>query len=145
MANIFDLLLDIEGGYVNDPNDPGCETNFGISKKSYPNVDIKNLTRSQAIAIYNRDYYLKYRVGEIENHDVEATLLIALVHGGQGMYNYLEKQFNSSDLIATLNSHDDDTKLRLAIVHRYINLTDQNKKLGQYLRGWIKRRIFYEL
>ena len=30
--------LQYEGGYVNDPNDPGGETNFGISKKAYPNL-----------------------------------------------------------------------------------------------------------
>ena len=35
------IVLENEGGYVDDPNDPGGETNFGISKRSYPNVDIK--------------------------------------------------------------------------------------------------------
>ena len=49
--------LNYEGGYVNNPHDPGGETNFGISKRSYPNVDIKNLTRDGAIAIYYRDYW----------------------------------------------------------------------------------------
>lgn len=29
----------------------------GISKRSYPNVDIKNLTRVQAINIYRRDFW----------------------------------------------------------------------------------------
>ncbi|OZI23758.1 hypothetical protein CAL26_10025 [Bordetella genomosp. 9] len=52
-----DRLLDAEGGYVNDPNDPGGETKFGISKRSYPNVDIKNLTRDQAKSIYLRDFW----------------------------------------------------------------------------------------
>jgi len=46
-----------EGGYVNNPHDPGGETNFGISKRSYPNVDIKNLTKDEAIAIYRRDFW----------------------------------------------------------------------------------------
>jgi lysozyme family protein len=52
-------LLGNEGGYVNDPRDPGGETNWGISKRSYPNLDIKALTRDQAIAIYQRDFWLK--------------------------------------------------------------------------------------
>ena len=51
--------LQYEGGYVNDPNDPGGETNFGISKKAYPNLDIKNLTVDDAKAIYKRDYWDK--------------------------------------------------------------------------------------
>jgi lysozyme family protein len=53
----FDRLLGHEGGYVNDPNDPGGETSWGISKRSYPNVDIKNLTRDGAKAIYLRDFW----------------------------------------------------------------------------------------
>lgn len=53
----FDRLLGNEGGYVNDPADPGGETNWGISKRSYPDVDIANLTREQAKAIYLRDFW----------------------------------------------------------------------------------------
>lgn len=53
----FDRLIGHEGGYVNDPRDPGGETNWGISKRAYPNVDIKNLTQSQAREIYRKDYW----------------------------------------------------------------------------------------
>lgn len=43
-----------EGGYVNNPNDPGGETNMGITKRYHSNEDIKNLTRERANAIlYN--------------------------------------------------------------------------------------------
>lgn len=55
----FDIVVGAEGGYVNDPQDPGGETNFGISKRSYPTVDIKNLTLPQARDIYLRDYWRK--------------------------------------------------------------------------------------
>jgi len=53
----FDRLIGNEGGYSNDPLDPGGETNWGISKRSYPDVDIKNLTREGAKAIYLRDFW----------------------------------------------------------------------------------------
>lgn len=46
-----------EGGYVFDPHDPGGETNMGISKRMYPNLDIRNLTKVQAAEIYKRDYW----------------------------------------------------------------------------------------
>lgn len=55
------LILDHEGVYVNDPKDPGGETNFGISKRAYPNEDIRNLTRQRAKDIYRRDYWNKVR------------------------------------------------------------------------------------
>ena len=56
-AVAFVLEDRIEGGYVNDPRDPGGETSFGISKRSYPKVNIKSLTRDGAISIYKRDYW----------------------------------------------------------------------------------------
>lgn len=55
----FDRLLGAEGGYSNDPKDPGGETNWGISKRSYPKVNIKKLTREGAKAIYKRDFWDK--------------------------------------------------------------------------------------
>lgn len=55
----FSLLLSptYEGGYSNDPKDPGGETNFGISKRSYPHLDIKSLTREQVRPIYRADFW----------------------------------------------------------------------------------------
>jgi lysozyme family protein len=52
-----DLILKLEGGYVDDPRDSGGETKFGISKKAYPNEDIKNLTLQRAKEIYRADYW----------------------------------------------------------------------------------------
>jgi len=54
--SISRLLLN-EGGYSLDPKDPGGETKWGISKRAYPTLDIKNLTRDQAITIYKRDFW----------------------------------------------------------------------------------------
>lgn len=53
----FELVIGHEGGYVNDPQDPGGETKFGISKRAYPTLDIKGLTIEQAREIYLRDYW----------------------------------------------------------------------------------------
>lgn len=53
----FDRLIGHEGGYSNDPRDPGGETNWGISKRSYPDVDIKDLSKDNAKQIYLRDFW----------------------------------------------------------------------------------------
>jgi lysozyme family protein len=51
------FVIHEEGGYVWDPQDPGGETRYGISKRAYPQIDIKNLTVEQAKTIYRRDYW----------------------------------------------------------------------------------------
>jgi lysozyme family protein len=53
----FTRVIGHEGGYVNNPRDPGGETKYGISKRQYQHLDIKNLTLSDAKAIYKRDYW----------------------------------------------------------------------------------------
>lgn len=53
----FTLLIGNEGGYTNDPRDPGGETMYGISKRSYPTEDIKNMTLGRAKWLYQRDYW----------------------------------------------------------------------------------------
>ena len=53
----FERLLGHEGGLVDDPNDPGGLTNWGISQRSYPGVDLRNLTEAGAKEIYKRDFW----------------------------------------------------------------------------------------
>lgn len=61
----FAFIQRFEGDYVNDPEDPGGETKFGISKKAYPDLDIRNLTTGEAKTIYLTDYWLKCRCDQI--------------------------------------------------------------------------------
>lgn len=65
----FEHVLGHEGGYQRDPRDRGNWTSgqigvgenkgtkWGISAMSYPHLDIKNLTKADAQAIYARDYW----------------------------------------------------------------------------------------
>lgn len=55
---IFDLVIDVEQGYVDDPRDPGGETRYGITKRCYPRLNIRTLTLVQAKEIMYRDYWL---------------------------------------------------------------------------------------
>jgi lysozyme family protein len=61
----FERLIGHEGGYVNDPRDPGGETKFGISKRSYPGEDIPNMTLERAKDIYRRDFWNPVRADEL--------------------------------------------------------------------------------
>lgn len=51
-----EIILTREGGLKEDPDDPGGLTNFGISQRAFPALDIRKLTREGAITLY-RTYY----------------------------------------------------------------------------------------
>jgi hypothetical protein len=52
------FVLRQEGGYIDDPSDAGGRTKYGISQRSYPALDIANLTKAEAKEIYWHDYWL---------------------------------------------------------------------------------------
>jgi len=72
-----------EGGYVNHPSDPGGETNFGIAKRSHPDVDIANLTEEGAKEIYRSDYWDKVRGDDLPDPIALAVMDYA-VNSGTG-------------------------------------------------------------
>jgi lysozyme family protein len=53
----FERLIGHEGVYVHDLRDPGGETKYGVSKRSYPGENIRDLTLDRAKLIYRRDYW----------------------------------------------------------------------------------------
>jgi lysozyme family protein len=53
----FAKLIGNEGGLVNNPADPGGQTKYGISKRSYPGEDIPSLTLERAKYLYQRDFW----------------------------------------------------------------------------------------
>src|SRR5215475_4829486 len=74
-------IIEAEGSeYTNDPLDPGGETKYGISKRAYPGVDIYNLTEAGALEIYERDYWIKYDLGQFKNQAVANKVMLAIVN-----------------------------------------------------------------
>jgi lysozyme family protein len=78
----FPIIIDLEGGLVNNRADPGGLTKFGISKRSYPNVDIANLTPDQAKAIYQRDWWAPLRCDYLP-WPINALLFESAINLGQ--------------------------------------------------------------
>lgn len=79
----FDRLIGNEGGYCDVKGDPGGETNWGISKRSYPGLDIADLTREDARAIYKRDFWDR---GQMDQYDPAIAFQVfdAAVNHGMG-------------------------------------------------------------
>jgi lysozyme family protein len=90
-----DLVLKHEGGYVNDPSDPGGETNFGVAKRWHPDLDIKNLTAQQASTIYQQEYWKPYMEQELDQRVANCALDCA-VNQGPAIAQALYGQFGHS-------------------------------------------------
>lgn len=77
------IVLTHEGGYSWNADDPGGETNFGISKRAYPHLDIKNLTAKEAADIYQTDYWDACHCDEL-NWPLNLYLFDSAVNQGVG-------------------------------------------------------------
>lgn len=76
------LVLNHEGGYQQGlPNDPGGETNYGISKRWHPDLDIKSLTPQQASDIYQKQYWTPAMEQEGDQRMTNALLDTAVSQG----------------------------------------------------------------
>lgn len=64
------VLLSHEGGYSNRASDPGGETKYGISKRTYPELDIPALTEDHAKALYRSDWWDMYQYHRFGNYAV---------------------------------------------------------------------------
>lgn len=144
--------LGYEGKYANDPDDPGGETKFGISKRSYPKLDIRNLTMDMAIEIYYNDFWTPNRYGEIKNGDIAEKVFDLAVNNGSRKANVMLqlaiRQTGGEALkadgiignrtIVAVNAHNCPgwvlDRLRLLAVRRYVSL-----RVLKYLVGWITR------
>lgn len=142
---VIDRVLGHEGGYVNDPNDPGGETNWGISKRSYPNVDIKNLTRDQAVAIYLRDFWTPIK-GERLHDGTAYQLMDSAVNSGIAQSIRLlqraldvadDGHFGPMSLAASMNMSESDQILRFNAER--IEFMTKLKNWKHHGAGWMRR------
>lgn len=81
----FRAVLQIEKGYVNSKFDNGGETKFGISKKTYPELDIANLTLEKAKTIYFYDFWNcdLLKLSNIPDKEIAIELFDTSVNMGQ--------------------------------------------------------------
>lgn len=152
----LEIILKHEGGYVNDPKDSGGETNWGISKRAYPHLDIKNLTKEEAGKIYYNDYWMPSRCNYMP-YAVALCVFDAAVNSGvrkaaiwlQWSINDAAKRIGLKERInvdgyvgpATLSllsrlNHED---VVLSYTTRRLGFLESLKNFVHYGRGWSKR------
>ena len=135
-------ILRWEGGYVNDPEDDGGETKYGISKKAYPHLDIKSLTESDARGIYLRDYWLPNNCDKMP-YPVALIVFDSAVNQGVRtaallLQKCLDVEMDGSVGPVTLSSCESpDTVIKFAAerIYRYTH----SRKWERYGIGWTRR------
>ncbi len=141
----FRFTIGAEGGYVNDVRNPGCETNWGISKRSYPGIDIKSLTLDQAQAIYKRDYWDEASCERMPPKIAVAVFDAAVHHGPKTAIKLLQRALRVADdgeygriTHGTLQARDTNETFDLLLAQRAIYLTTC-PAWPTYKLGWLKR------
>lgn len=152
---LIGFVLAHEGGYVNDPDDPGGETKYGVSKKSYPHVDIASLTIEQAKDIYYEDWWLPLKCPQIHDDKVAQKYLDTCVNTGKGTgtkilqralqmigYRITVDGAIGPKTLAAVNAADPQALLvamRQQQKAHYEQLIQKNPKLEKFRRGWMRR------
>jgi lysozyme family protein len=138
-------VLGNEGGYVNNPADPGGETNWGISKRSYPNVDIKALTRDGAKAIYLRDFWNRVNADKLQDGVAYQLTDFAVNSGIETAVRYFQRALGVADdghwgpasqAAADATSESDQIMLLLA---ERLDFMSRLKNWADASRGWARR------
>ena len=135
------VILKHEGGYVNDPDDPGGETMMGISKKAYPHLNIKELTEQDVKDIYHRDYWLKliYFDMVVNMGRSRAVKILQQSISAKGVKTTVDGGIGPQTISNALKSGLEPERLRSYRVKYYADLVNRKPKLGKYWYGWYRR------
>ena len=151
----FEYLMYHEGGYVNDKQDAGGETRYGISKRSYPQLDIKSLTRDQARQIYFVDFWMKAKCEQIDDENIATKFFDLAVHTGipqavkliQRALRAAGEQVAEDGIIGPITlsaiNKADPTDLLAALKSEaaglYRLIAQANPSQQKFINGWLNR------
>jgi lysozyme family protein len=165
----FPHLLKWEGGYANDPDDPGGQTNYGITDgldgiedgkididgDRIPDVDVKDLTPEQAKVIYKREFWDKMRGDEIQSQAIAGIMFDGFVNCGKWGIKLLQRIISVPDdgvfgpqSVRVLNEQTKVSTREILIytlykearLKYYEDLVVKRPRSAKFLKGW-KRRV----
>ena len=154
-TDFYDIVVDVlkrEGGYVNHPNDPGGETNYGIAKRSHPDEDIKNLTEERATEIYKKSYWNPSKATSVPG-TLRWTYFDMVVNMGQRRaVKILQEACNSKGCKLVVDGligrktiaaskKIDNSRLKVYRILYYTDLVKRKPKLSDFIVGWIRRAM----
>ena len=148
------VVLKHEGGYVNDPIEPGGETMMGISKKAYPDLNIKVLSLVDVEEIYFKDYWKKGKCESLPD-ELRLTYFDMVVNMGKsravkilqeavtakGIPTDIDGGIGPQTIRNTKKSGLELDRLKSYRVKHYAKLVANKPALERYWYGWYSRAI----
>lgn len=106
MQNVREIAEEIvarEGGYVNDPDDPGGATKYGVTIHTMRRLgldltgdgivgvaDVQALSRDQAVDIFIQHYFQRPRIAELPR-EIQASVFDMYVNAGANAVKILQR------------------------------------------------------
>lgn len=147
LQQAVEIIIEHEGGYVDDRLDPGGETKYGISKRAHPDLDIKNLTVEQAATVYCYRYWHPVHGDDLPDSIALFTFDAAVQHGPSRARKMLQEALgvavdgiigpNTLGAVADANTHDLLVEFGALRMRYYGNLG----QFDRYGLGWSRRMI----
>lgn len=167
----FQLVIVHEGGYVNDPDDPGGETYKGVARKihskwdGWQNIDIlkrqpgfpgnldKNAELQAAIAdFYRINFWDKVKGDQIDNQSVAESIFDFAVNAGVSTSASLAQMVIAADTdgvigqesITKINAFNIEhflASFTVAKIARYVNIVKKRPTSRKYFYGWVLRAL----
>jgi lysozyme family protein len=140
----FDRVLGNEGGYTFNEKDPGGETKWGISKRSYPHLNIKELTREDAKRIYYADFWRNCGVG-LHDSVVYQVFDAAVNHGIGNAIRMLQRAAKVADdghwgpVSATAYEAMDESDALIRFLSQRLRFMAKLTTWLEFGRGWANR------
>ena len=141
----FDRLMSSEGGYTPGVGDPGGETKWGISKRSYPSIVIAQLTRDEAKEIYRKDYWLRVHADEMPPPIAFQVFDLAVNSGIETAVRMLQRALGVADdghwgpVTQAAMLHVDGLVLALRLNGARLDYMTRLSGWQQFGKGWARR------
>ena len=145
----FDLLIGNEGGYVNNPKDPGGETNWGITRavavdNGYSG-SMKIMPKETAKQIYRKMYWDKLQCDQLPFVVAFQLFDAGVNHGNTQAAKFLQRALSVADdgvigakTIAAVSKLKDLQIVMLFNAER-IEFYAALKTFSTFGKGWVRR------
>lgn len=167
----FERMKSHEGGYVNDPDDPGGETYKGVARKinskwdgwflidmmkkqsGFPATLDTNAELQQKVAdFYQIQYWSRVKGDEIQNQEVAYSIFDFAVNAGVSTSASLAQMVVETtpdgvigpESINKINNFDPEHFLAaftVAKIARYVGIVKKRSDSRKYFYGWVRRAL----